>query len=188
MRELRMLSIVVCLATCVSCIWLHGPEDLRHDLASSAGVELHRETGVTVGRLGLAIARLVTKQDEIPLKGVRKVEVGVYEVVGTRRGVERARAVDPPEMPGYEHVVRIHDEGDDVFVMVKFEEEQIRRMLVIVAEEDEWVLVRIRGKLNHIFEQAMEMAFDQADKPELYEPALADYRARQADEVDEGEG
>jgi hypothetical protein len=166
----------------------HGPEDLRHDLASSAGVELHRETGVTVGRLGLAIARLVTKQDEIPLKGVRKVEVGVYEVVGTRRGVERARAVDPPEMPGYEHVVRIHDEGDDVFVMVKFEEEQIRRMLVIVAEEDEWVLVRIRGKLNHIFEQAMEMAFDQADKPELYEPALADYRARQADEVDEGEG
>jgi hypothetical protein len=91
-------------------------------------------------------------------------------------------------MPGYEHVVRIHDEGEDVFVMVKFEEEQIRRMLVIVAEEDEWVLVRIRGKLNHIFEQAMEMAFDQADKPELYEPALADYRARQADEVDEGEG
>ena len=172
MRELRGLVIFVFLATSVSCIWFHGPEDLRHDLADAADVELRRETGVTVGRIGLAIARLVTKQDEIPLKGVRKVEVGVYEVVGTRRGVERARPVDSPEMPGYEQVVRIHDEGEDVFVMVKLEEGQVRRMLVIVAEEDEWVLVRIRGKLNHIFEAAMEMAFDEADKPELYEPAL----------------
>jgi len=188
MRELRMLSMVACLATCVSCIWFHGPEDLRHDLADTAGVELHRETGVTVGRLGLALARMVTKQDEIPLKGVRKVEVGVYEVTGTRRGVNQARPVRTPEMPGYEPVVRIHDEGEDVFVMIKLEEEQIRRMLVIVAEEDEWVLVRIRGKLNHIFEQAMEMAFEEADKPELYEPALADYRARRTEEADEADG
>jgi len=188
MRELRILSMVVCLATCVSCIWLHGPEDLRHDLADSAGVDLHRETGVTVGRLGLAIARMVTKEDEIPLKGVRKVEVGVYEVVGTRRGVPEPRPVQMPEMPGYEPVVHVHEEGEDVFVMIKIEEEQIRRMLVIVAEQDEWVLVRIRGKLNRILEQAMEMAFEQADKPELYEPALADYRARQAGDLDEGEG
>ena len=188
MRELRVLSIVACLATCVSCVWFHGPEDLRHDLADSAGVKLQRETGVTVGRFGLAIARMVTKEDEIPLKGVRKVEVGVYEVVGTRRGVDAPRRVEPPELPGYEQVVRIHDEGEDIFVMVKTEGEQVRRMLVIVVEQDEWVLVRIRGKLNHVFEQAMAMAFEQADKPELYEPALADYRARQAEEVDEADG
>ena len=185
MRELRTILVVACLAGCTSCIWFHGPEDLRHDLAQSAGVELNRETGITVGRFGLAIARLVTKEDEIPLKGVKKVEIGVYEVVGTRRGLDRPRPVQPPEMPGYQQIVRVHEDDEDIFVMLKTDEQdRIRRMVVIVAEQDEWVLIRIRGKLNRIVEQAMAMAFDEADKPELYEPALADYRARRSAETE----
>jgi hypothetical protein len=35
-------------------------------------------------------------------------------------------------------------------------------------EPDEWVLVRIRGKLDRIIEDAIEMAFDEVDRPDLY--------------------
>jgi hypothetical protein len=49
-------------------------------------------------------------------------------------------------------------------------------MLVVVMEQDEWVLVRIKGKLERVVEDAMRMAFDKAEHPELYEPAVADYR------------
>jgi len=186
MRELRLLALVCLLATSVSCIWFHGPENVRHDLASSAGVELDREVGITVGRFGLAIARMVTKEDEVPLKGVRKVEVGVYEVVGPSPGVSEPRRLEAPEIPGYQQVVRVHEDDEDVFVLVKMEDDRVRRMLVIVAEPDEWVLVRIRGKLDEILEQAMTMAFEQADREELAEPAIADYRARQSSGDDDG--
>jgi len=181
MRELKTVLAVAALAACCSCIF-HGPEDLRRDLSTSAGVELDREAGVTVGRFGIAVARVFTKQEEVPLKGVRKVEVGVYEVVGRHAGSRLSGRLQLPEMPGYVPIVRVHDDGEDVFVLLKSDEqERIRRMLVIVAEDDEWVLVRIRGKLDRIIEQAMQMAFDQADKPDLYEPALADYRERRGE-------
>ena len=177
LRSLRLTLIVACVATCASCISFRGPEDLRRDLARSAGVEPDRETGITIGRLGMIIARMATDDDDISLRGVRKVEVGVYEVVGDRRGTGERR---PLELPGWETVVRVRDEGDDVFVLIEPREGQIRRLLVIVADEDEWVLVRVRGRLNGFLEHAMRMAFHEADRPELYAPAMADYRSRQA--------
>jgi hypothetical protein len=181
MRNLKWTTVILALLASTACIF-RGPEDLRRDLQASAGVELDKEMGVTVGRFGIAVARVFTKQEEVPLKGVRKVEVGVYEVVGTRKGVDERRPLAVAEMPGYQPVVRVHEGNEDVFVMLKMDEqERIRRMLVIVAENDEWVLVRIRGKLDRIVERAMEMAFDEADKPELYEPALADYRQRKSE-------
>ena len=42
-------------------------------------------------------------------------------------------------------------------------------MLIVVAEEDEWVVVRMRGDLDRILEDAMRFAFDQAERPDLYE-------------------
>jgi hypothetical protein len=85
--------------------------------------------------------------------------------------------VDPLELPGWEPVVRVHEDDEDVFVMLRQEEDDIHGMLVVVMEQDEWVLVRIKGKLQHVVEEAMRMAFDKAEHPDLYEPAVADYRA-----------
>ena len=44
----------------------------------------------------------------------------------------------------------------------------IRHMVVVVAEEDEWVLVRLKGNLTRIIESAMEFAFDEMERPDLY--------------------
>ena len=52
--------------------------------------------------------------------------------------------------------------------MLRQEDEKIRGLLVVVAERDEWVLVRVRGKLDLIVEDVMRMAFDQADRPDRY--------------------
>ena len=68
------------------------------------------------------------------------------------------------------------DEGEDVFVMTRLDDGEIRGMLVVVMERDEWVLVRIKGRLDHMVENTMLMAFEQADRPELFEPAVARYR------------
>ncbi len=177
MRRTGWLLILVCLATATSCIRFHGPEDLRRDLARAAGVKLDRERGLTLTRTGVMLVRWATSEERIPLRGVRRVEVGIYQVQGLRRGVEQRRPIAPPQLPGWQNIVRVRDDGDEVFVLVREEDEEIREMLVIVAEEDEWVLVRIRGQLQDTIESALQLAFDRAERPELYEPVLAEYRS-----------
>ena len=73
MRSARVvwLSLIVPVLLGTGCVRLHGPEDIRRDLSRSAGVELHRETGITVTRSGVWLARKILKwthsDEEIPL-------------------------------------------------------------------------------------------------------------------------
>ena len=129
------------------------------------------------------LVRWATSEEEIPLRGVRRIEVGVYQVQGLRRGVQERQRMDPPELPGWQNVARVREDNEEVFVLVREEEGQIRGLLVVVAEEDEWVLVRIRGKLQRTFESVMELAFDRAERPDLYEPVLAEYRGDEGDRL-----
>jgi len=156
----------------VACIRLHGPKDLRRDLSDSAGVRLEREVGFTVTRSGVWLARMglnMADEDTVSLKGVKRVQVGIYSVDGLARGHDARSPLGVANLlPGWEPVVRVREEGEEVLVLVDQHEESIRGLVVIVAEEDEWVLVRIKGKLDRIIEDAISMAFDQADRPDLY--------------------
>jgi hypothetical protein len=163
-----LLSLLIPIALTLSCVRFVGPEDVRQDLSSQAGVKLKQETGFTVTRSGIWLARKFVDDDEVPLKGIRRVEVGIYEVKGLRRGVDEPANLNPRHLDGWEPIVRVHEEDEDVMVLVKQQDEMIRAMLIVVAEEDEWVLVRVRGKLNRVLEQAMKTAFDNVERPELY--------------------
>lgn len=173
MKRICLAALPLALLFSTSCM-LRGPENLRRDLEQASGVELEREAGVTVGRVGTMLVRWFTPADEVPLKGVRKVQVGVYRVVDRPNGAPVELSL--PALSGWQRVARVRQSDEQVDLFVLEENARVRGMLVVVAEDDEWVLVRIRGKLDHVLEQAMEMAFEQADHPELYEPTLADYR------------
>lgn len=170
----------------VGCIRLTGPEDVRQDLSEIAGVKLRQETGFTVTRSGMWIARKAMKmsgEEEISLRGIRRVEVGVYEVKGLRRGIDERVPLTLDDMPkGWHPMVIVEGDDEEIFVMTKHGEDgMIRQLLVVVSEDDEWVLVKIKGKLDHIVEDAMRMAFDQGDRLELY---YATRRERGMDSVD----
>lgn len=177
------LAIVAILAVSLSaaCIRYGGPSSLRRDLSREAGVKLDAGFAMTVTRSGIALARLFTDEDEVPLRGVRRVEVGVYEVKGLRPGLTAPRPLALPELPGLEPIVRVREDDEQVFVLLREDEdEEIRQLVVIVAEDDEWVLVRIRGKLRHTIERALQLALEKADHPERYDAVLRAYRERQA--------
>ena len=177
------LLVTMLLPLSTACIRWSGPSNLRRDLSREAGVTLDAEVAITVTRSGVALARLFTDGDEIPLKGVRRVEVGVYEVTGLRDGVDEPRRLELPDLPGLTPVVRVHEEGEDVFVLVhQDEDDEIRQMVVVVAEDDEWVLVRIKGKLTKSFEKAMQMAFANTDRPDKYEKVMAAYSEAKAEQ------
>ena len=175
MRRASCLIAIVSLLPFVttSCI-LRGPEDIRRELSQDADVELDREFGLRLGRCGMTLARWGMKmggEGDIPLKGVKKVEVGVYEVKG---GATPRLA--PPNLPGWQTLVRMHEDGENVFVMTRERDGQLRKMLVVVAEDDEWVLVRISGKLDRLVEDVMRYAMKEAGREDLVDDALEAYQ------------
>lgn len=155
----------------VSCVRIHGPEDVRRDLGRSAGVKLHREFGLTLTRSGMWIARKGLKmadEEQISLRGVRRMEVGIYEVRGRRGDANGLRDADLAALEDWTPIVRTRDPDELVLVLTREQDGRVCGLLVVVADDDEWVLVRMRGKLDRMFEDAVRMAFDEADRPELY--------------------
>jgi hypothetical protein len=152
----------------VSCVRFVGPDDIRHDLSIQAGVNLKQETGFTFTRSAVWLARKFVKEEEFTLEGVRRVEIGVYEVKGLKKGQEAPSPLDMTKLEGWEPIVRVHEPGEDVMVLFKEKDDVVRALLIVVAESDEWVLVRIRGKLDQVLEQAIEMAFEDVDRSDLY--------------------
>jgi hypothetical protein len=183
----RAVTLAALIATLAgpACIRFHGPEDVRRELARSAGVKLDREMGFTVTRSGVWLARKIMKwsdeTEEFSLKGVRRVEIGVYQVDGLRKGYAEPAGLHEIEFPDWTPVVKVQDEDEDVLVAVHENEGRIKGMLVVAMEDDEWVLVRVWGKLDRVIEEVMRMAFDEVDRPDLYERTR---RARGLDSVD----
>ncbi len=155
------------------CVRLTGPDNVRRHLSREAGVELQQEIGLTVTRSGIWLAKKGLKwadEVDISLAGLRRVEVGIYSVQGTRGDGRKALDVNvfPTEWDAW---VEVHGDDEQIFVMVRpgKRPEEIRGMLVVVAEDDEWVVVRLYGDLDRILEDTMRFAFDQADRPDLYD-------------------
>ena len=174
MRRTRMswALLLIPLLASVACVRLHGPKDLRRELSESAGVRLEREVGFTVTRSGVWLARIgLGMADESPLslRGVKRVQVGVYHVDGLARGSDQRSPLEVAKLlPDWEPLVRVREGDEELLVLIDERKESIRGLVVIVAEEDEWVLIRIKGKLDRIIEEAISMAFDQAERPDLY--------------------
>jgi hypothetical protein len=155
-----------------ACVRFHGPEDMRAELSQAAGVELEREMGVTVTRSGMALARWAMKdEDEISLKGVRRLEVGVYHVTGPLDASVEPSPLEPPDLEGWQLVLSFHGPSEDVFMLAREIKGEVRNLFLVVAEPEEWVLIRLKGKLDAIFEDAVLMAFEEAGRGDLYTKA-----------------
>jgi hypothetical protein len=167
------------------CVSLHGPEEIKTDLSREVGVKLDREFSISVNRGGMWLARKGLKwsgEHDVTLDGVRHVDVGIYNVEGLRKGFEAPRAIHPDHFKGWEPLVRVQEEGEHVLVLTREKRETIKGLLVVVAESDEWVIVRVKGNLNEILEQALAEAFDEIERPDLYEKTLEE-REREREEA-----
>jgi hypothetical protein len=184
-RTLLLVALVLAPGL-TGCITSRGPEAIRRDLARDAGVRLDREFGLTVKRSAMWIARTALRHSEdeedlAMLDGIRRVEIGIYRVEGLRPGVDVRRALEPAKFTGFTPLVRVHDDDGDALVLAEQTERGIRTLVVAVADDEEWVIVRIRGRIDALLEDAMRFAFDEAGHPDLGDEAIAEHRAAAAD-------
>ncbi len=179
------------LSGCV--IPFHGPGDIKRDVQSITGNDLDSRFSMTVGRSAIAFARwAIREEDEARiLEGLRKVEIGIYEVDGPLEGARSPLAA--AHWPEWVPMVEIHDAGDDgengADVLVLFQSGsrgRFERILVLVEEGTEVVIVRVTGDLDRIIENVLTMALQEADHPEMVEPTLTAWNAREAETHDAG--
>jgi hypothetical protein len=168
-----------------ACVTLRGPEDVRRDISSATGVRFEREIGLSVRRSGMWLARWgmrIAGEEEISLRGLRRVDVGIYLPL-------KAKSESSPELSDlrafedWSPLVRVREEGDEALVMIRERDGEVRGMLVVVSEPEELVIVRMKGKLDRILEEAMSEAFDQAERPDLYEQSRVERGLDQAAEI-----
>ncbi len=200
-----LLVAKACLLTgCI--IPFNGPGDIKRDVQSVTGNDLDMDFGVTVGRSGMALARWIARKsdEQIPLEGIRKVEIGIYSVVDPTPGDDLTLA--SLQWPGWTPVVEVHgrDEGGDVdaaasddggggdsadlLILFQYDDDQLRRMLLLIEEneeEDRLVIIRISGELNQLIEQVIAYGLEESEHPELIEPAIDSYREREGSPPDD---
>jgi hypothetical protein len=177
-HKLLIFIVLSCLVA-TGCV-LRGPAGIQREIAEATGAEYDKEFAITLGRIGTTVARWVVDDDEdlpVSLKGVRKVQVGIYQVkAGTRD------ASHPPFEPGvlgdWNPIVAIRERDEEVHVRYKEKGGEIRSMLVLVSEPEELVIVRMKGRLDRVFREAMRYGLDEAGRGEYYEPALEQLNER----------
>jgi hypothetical protein len=129
--------------------------DIRYEVTEQTGVNLEPEFGIKLGRITTAMAKpFARKAAEIPLKGVAKVEVGVYNVVDDREPIEAG--LGDLDFPDWEPIVRIREGDERIQILAKTEGEHIRALLVLVLDGEELVVVRLKGKLQQFLPGALE--------------------------------
>jgi hypothetical protein len=183
---MRMIALPVVILAVVfaagACIMpYNGPGDIRRDIQSVTGKEYDRSFALTVGRTGMALARWAIRkwdEDDIPIEGIRKVEIGIYEVRDGSLRHATGSSISSSQWPDWSPMVEMRGEGgENILVLSEAKRNgSIKRLLIVVDEEDELMIVRLTGRLDDFMEQAMAYAFDQADRPDLTDPVLEEYR------------
>ena len=59
----------------------------------------------------------------------------------------------------------------------------IKLLLFVVGDEDDLVIIRLKGRLDEFIEEAIRFAFEQANRPDLADPSIEEYRHGSETEV-----
>jgi hypothetical protein len=146
------------------CFWAPELSGVRHDIEDQLpGASFDRNIELSFGRVGLALARLVTAV----IPGAREARPYLRDVSGVQIGVYDARVASTAELrtpkrlqalldDGWEMAVRVREEREAVWVLCRVDDESIREVFIVVVNEDELVLVKARGRLDRMIATALE--------------------------------
>jgi hypothetical protein len=149
--RMTLCVLAICtMAGSTGCISLLGPEDLRFRLSLLNGVGIDREFALGVDGLTLQAAAAFAPVD-VPLGGVYWTDFGTFKIRGDAKGL-----ISNARLPGYESIVRVREDGEEVNVLVKQSDTAIKSFVVLAREGDELVIVRMHGRIDKLLQQIME--------------------------------
>ncbi len=162
-----LLVFILCICFLPGCLFVsQNFKNTRNLILDELGpVSVDTEVQIRVGPGMLSFGGFVasfTDADQNALsylRDIRNVEVGVYNLQRKTEGnafsmpkkVRKSLAKN-----GYEPMVRTRDRGEETWVMTKMRKNRLEAIYVIVIEQEELVLVEVRGRLERVVEKAIE--------------------------------
>lgn len=160
------LCIVLLLSGCIGSS--HFTE-VRHDLDDQLqGVRFKRQVGVQVGPLTMGLTRFIlsfmddpeTDEARALLRAVQVAHVRVYEIVGRLRDqeVRTPRALRQMQDHGWNMLVKVRDDESNVWVMSRDRLGDVRDLYLVVMDDENLVMARVKGNFTTMVEKAMQMS------------------------------
>ena len=144
-----------------SCVAYRGPRGVEAAIEREIGAELEREFGLKLGWTSTRLVGSLTRSDagDEPLDFRDLTGIGVA-VFAVPEGARPPRRLDARRLGlrGWETVIDVRNEGEQVLLLAKPRGGAIREMLAVVYDGEEVVLARLRGRLDRLIERMLGAA------------------------------
>lgn len=159
-----IVLLLVVIGTTTGCLWAPNLAQVRKDIEQQLpGVHFDKQIELTLGRLSLMFARLVTafvpdaRDAHRYLRDVNRVELAVYNADRVSAGKvsmpDRLRSMQ--EREGWELAVKIQEDDDLVWVLYRIDDEKIKEVFVVVLGDGDLVMVKAQGRLERLVAYAL---------------------------------
>ncbi len=146
----RAVAAVAVLALAVlgaACATSFSPALIRAEIAQQTGADPARVFELNLGRVTMALARTVigaADADVLPLAGLVRFELAVYEVPASGRPLDFTRMA----IRGWEPTVRAKTPTGSTLVLVRSSGDDVGDLVVVAAGADKVVYGRLVGRLS----------------------------------------
>jgi hypothetical protein len=158
--SIAFVGAAVLVASTSGCMTYRGPRGVEAAIERKAGVELHREVGFKLGPITTRIAAslLHDSADARDFHDLTGIGVAVFEV--------RKHSGDPTHpitakdlgVEGWQPMVESRSDGEQLLVLAKPEDGELREMMFLSIESDEVVVARLKGHLDRLIEKTLSAA------------------------------
>jgi hypothetical protein len=173
-----IIALLIAVAGTVSgCLWAPDLAGVRKDIERQLpGVHFEKKIELTLGRVAIAFARLITRF--VPeareagryLHDINRVAIAVYETeampapitVSMPKSLKRLKEKDDWEL-----AVRTCQDDESMWLLCRIEKDEIREVFLVVLSEDELVIVRSKGRLDRVVAAAIYEAGKHSGLPSL---------------------
>ena len=142
------------------CMTYRGPHGVAATIEQRAGVELHREFGFKLGLLSTRITASLLHHwaDDQDYRDLSGIGVAVFEVKRKDGATSQPVTAKDLGVDGWKTMFATQSDGEQLLVLVKPNDGEIRDMMFLSMDGDEVVVARLKGHLDRLIKKTLAAA------------------------------
>ena len=155
-HRLRIAFVSALAISAAGCMTYRGPHGVEATIERKAQVTLHRETGFKLGPISTKIATSILHHyDDQDYRDLTGIGFAVFEV--TKHTGASAQPITAKDLgvEGWSPMIENRSDGEQLLLLAKAEEGEIRELMFVSIESDEVVIARLKGHLDRLIAKTL---------------------------------
>lgn len=159
------MVVLVALPFFSGCLYAPDLDDIRVEIERQLpGASFDREFAISLGPGSLGLAKMIVRfipdghEARRYLRDVSHVKLAVYNADGIPPDAKLevpSQMAELLEDQGWQLAARVNDHDENVWMLCRVENDEIHELFLVVLSDDELVMVRARGRLDRLAQEAM---------------------------------